>query len=46
MENGQSVKRSDIRFQRLITLNEDDIEIVKSKIEFKYSNLKEKKLGE
>ena len=29
MENGQSVKRSDIRFQRLITLNDDDIESVK-----------------
>jgi len=42
MENGQSVNRSDIRFQRLITLDEDDIELTKRNIEKKYSNLKER----
>jgi len=42
MENGQSVNRSDIRFQRLITLDEDDIEDIKQSIEKKYSNLKER----
>lgn len=42
MENGQSVKRSDVRFQRLILLDEDDIEITKSNIEKKYSKLKER----
>lgn len=46
MENGQIVKRSDIRFQRLITLDMDDIDNVQSEIEYKYSNLKEKKLEE
>jgi len=42
MENGQSVKRSDVRFQRLILLDEDDIEVTKSNIEKKYSKLKER----
>ncbi len=44
MENGQSVKRSDIRFQRLITLDEDDIEQTKLNLERKYSKLKERKI--
>lgn len=46
MENGQSVKRSDIRFQRLITLDENDIENVKSMIESKYSNIKYKSVDQ
>lgn len=46
MENGQSVKRSDLRFQRLITLDFDDIEETKINIEKKYSNLKERKIDE
>lgn len=44
MENGQSVKRSDIRFQRLITLDENDIDNTKLNIERKYANLKERKI--
>lgn len=44
MENGQSVKRSDIRFQRLITLDTEDIEETKLNLERKYSNLKERKI--
>lgn len=44
MENGQSFSRSDIRFQRLITLDENDIENTKKSIEKKYSNLKERKI--
>ncbi|HEY5370172.1 MAG TPA: hypothetical protein VIJ75_14410 [Hanamia sp.] len=44
MENGQSVKRSDIRFQRLITLDENDIENTKLNIERRYGNLKERKI--
>jgi hypothetical protein len=42
MENGQSVKRSDIRFQRLITLDSDDIDEIKFNIELKYGNLKQR----
>ena len=44
MENGQSVKRSDIRFQRLITLDIDEFEETKRNIESKYSNLKERRI--
>jgi hypothetical protein len=44
MENGQSVKKSEIRFQRLIKLNEDDFEKTKVNLEKKYSKLKERKL--
>ncbi|MGB5942508.1 MAG: hypothetical protein WBG71_06460 [Leeuwenhoekiella sp.] len=44
MENGQIVNRSDIRFQRLITLDESDIEKTKTNIESKYSNLKERRI--
>lgn len=44
MENGQSVNRSDIRFQRLITLNEDDINQATDNVEKNYSNLKERKI--
>lgn len=44
MENGQSVKRSDLRFQRLITLDFNDIEETQINIEKKYSNLKERKI--
>lgn len=46
MENGQSVKRSDIRFQRLITLDFEDIDLVTESINRNYSNLKERKLDE
>lgn len=42
MENGQSVKRSDIRFQRLIMLDSDDIDNIKSNIKLKYGNLKQR----
>ncbi|WP_289645050.1 hypothetical protein [Maribacter aestuarii] len=44
MENGQMVNRSEIRFQRLINLDVNDIENTKRNIEKKYSNLKERKL--
>ncbi|HRI34783.1 MAG TPA: hypothetical protein PLD02_13605 [Saprospiraceae bacterium] len=44
MENGQSLKKSEIRFQRLITLDEDDIEQTQRNIEKKYSKLKERKI--
>ncbi|WP_324066987.1 MAG: hypothetical protein RSE15_07065 [Flavobacterium sp.] len=46
MENGQSVKRSDVRFQRLILLDEEDIESTKLNIELKYSKLKERKIDD
>lgn len=44
MENGQSVKRSDIRFQRLVTLDEDEIDRSKENVLRKYSNFKERKI--
>ena len=44
MENGQSVKRSDIRFQRLVTLDEEEIMISLENVKRKYSNLKERKI--
>jgi len=44
MENGQSVKRSDIRFQRLITLDNEEFDETTRNIERKYSNLKERKI--
>jgi len=44
MENGQMINRSDIRFQRLITLDADDIENIKQSVENKYSRLKERKV--
>lgn len=44
MENGQINKKSEIIFQRLITLDSDDIEETQKNIQEKYSNLKERKI--
>lgn len=44
MENGQSVKRSDIRFQRLVTLDEEEIDRSLDNVKSKYSNFKERKI--
>jgi hypothetical protein len=42
MENGQSVNRSDIRFQRLITLDESELDKISDDADVLFSNLKEK----
>ena len=40
MENGQSVKRSDLRFQRLITIDSNDFEEIEELVETRLSKIK------
>lgn len=44
MENGQSVKKSIIRFQRLITIDENDINKIFDIVDSKFAKLKERKI--
>ena len=40
MQNGQSVKRSDLRFQRLITIDSNDFEEIEELVETRLSKIK------
>jgi hypothetical protein len=44
MDNGQITKRSELRFQRLITLDDNDMEDIFLSVDKKFSKLKERKI--